>query len=191
MLCALSAWLIASLPAGSHAVSLHISSIGLKDAPDYVNPHLRIIVAPSSASLSSAAAAASTQDTPHLVLSPQSSFHLLVDRVVHLPVSLEQMREDGLSCYVEMRHWKRDKKKVSVRCWALMEVQEMEQAAKRADGAAISGSGGRDGDGAEGSDGAEVCLELYQKPVDFTKKRLNLFSVKKLYLTLSCQVKQQ
>ena len=97
---------------------------------------------------------------------------------MHLPLSLEAMREGGLACYVEMRHWKTDKKKVSVRCWALLEVSEMEQAAKPT------------ADNSDG-EGSEVCLELYQKPVDYRKKRLNLFSVKKLYLTLSCHIKQQ
>ena len=182
----------ATLPAGSHSVSLHISSVGLKDAPDYLNPHLRIILAspstsPASASTTTANQPASVQDTPHLTLSPHSSFHLLVDRTVHLPLSLEAMREGGLSCYVEVRHWKSEKKKVSVRCWALLEVDEMEQAAKRA--AEVGSSeveGELDGGGGEG-----VCLELYQKPVDYRKKRLNLFSVKKLYLTLSCTIKQQ
>ena len=164
-------------------MSLHISSIGLKDAPDYVNPHLCIILA------SPTTPPTSIQDTPHLTLSPHSAVHLLVDRTVHLPVSLEVMRAEGLSCYVEMRHWKTDKKKVSVRCWALMEVGEMEQAAAATRG---DGSGGGDGEsgGVDGV-GGEVCLELYQKPVDFKKKRLNLFSVKKLYLTLSCQIKLQ
>ena len=133
-----------------------------------MNPHLRILLA----SPSTASAPTSVQDTPHLRPSPHSPLQLLVDRTVHLPLSLEAMREAGLSCYVEMRHWKADKKKVSVRCWALLEADEMERAAK-------------------GGEGDEVCLELYQKPVDFKKKRLNLFSVKKLYLTLSCQIKQQ
>ena len=145
----------------------------MKDAPEYINPHLRIILA------SPTSPPTSTQDTPHLVPSSDSPVHLLVDRTVHLPMSLEQMREEGLACYVEMRHWKSDKKKVSVRCWALLEVAEMEQAAKSA------------AEGESGGSGGEVCLELYQKPVDFKKKRLNLFSVKKLYLTLSCQIKQQ
>ena len=186
-LCGVVLCSIASLPAGSHAVCLHISSVGLKDAPEYVNPHLRIILAsPNTSPTSDAHPPASVQDTPHLVLSPHSPFHLLVDRTVHLPLSLEAMRAGGLSCYVEVRHWKTDKKKVSVRCWALLEVDEMEQAAKRAAEAAE-----RDGGTVDGEGGENVCLELYQKPVDFRKKRLNLFSVKKLYLTLSCQIRQQ
>lgn len=29
---------------------------------------------------------------------------------------------------------------------------------------------------------SELCLELYKKPTDFTKKRVNLFTVKPLFL---------
>lgn len=59
--------------------------------------------------------------------------------------------------FFEFIHYKAKKRKQSCRCWALLEMDE------------ITKSG-------------PLVLELYQKPMDPKKKRINLFTVKPLYL---------
>ena len=147
-----------SLPAGCTAISLQLHCIGVKDAAVYVNPHIVVSLASSSGSV------VEQQKTGFLSLSPSQPQHLDIGCVVHLQSSLQAVETGRLRLYLSLCHWKNDKRKVSVRCWAMMESAEWREAASR----------------------EAVVLELYQKPVDWTRKRrLNLFTEKKLYLSLS------
>lgn len=65
----------------------------------------------------------------------------------------------GAAVFFEFVHYKPKKRKKSCRCWALLEMDEVPP-----------------------SGGSALVLELYQKPKDPTRKRINLFTVKELYL---------
>lgn len=65
----------------------------------------------------------------------------------------------GAAVFFEFYHYKPKKRKKSCRCWAMLEMDEV----------ATNGA---------------LVLELYQKPMDPKRKRINLFTVKELYLHL-------
>jgi hypothetical protein len=67
-----------------------------------------------------------------------------------------------LCLFFEFKHFKPAKKKISTRCFALLEAAELAKAQSRS--------------------GQTVCLELYKKPTDFSRKALSLFTIKQLYL---------
>lgn len=69
----------------------------------------------------------------------------------------------GLCLFFEFKHYKPAKKKISTRCFALLESGELERGAQQ----------------------GQVCLELYKKPTDFSRKSLSLFTIKQLYLHLN------
>jgi hypothetical protein len=68
-----------------------------------------------------------------------------------------------LCIFFEYKHYKPQKKKISTRCYAFLEAAELNRAR---------------------SAPPPVCLELYKKPTDFTRKNLSLFTIKQLYLQL-------
>ena len=150
------------LDAGLSSVSLHVSSVGLKDASEYVNPFVHVLVT------SARGPPVEAQATPFLRLSSEDDRALSVDCDVHLSTSLERMASEGLTVFLELRHWKAAKRKVSTRCFALLEPEELRTAAQR----------------------EAVALELYKKPTDWSKKRLGLLSVKPLYLHLAVTITQ-
>jgi hypothetical protein len=140
---------------GQSTFSILIDKIGLKDAQTYIAAHISVVIADSKGSV------LERQDTPNSnKLKPN---YVLFGQSVHIQIPLEEMAK-GHSVFFEFRHYKPKKKKVSVRCFTLMEYDEILKAK---------------------NEGGAICLELYQKPTDFTKKNLKLFTVKKLYLHCS------
>jgi len=78
---------------------------------------------------------------------------------VYLRLSLEDMHALGATIFFEFKHYKPFKKKVSTRCWSFMELGELKK-------------------------DTDTVLEIYHKPTDLRKKKINLHSVKPLYLHL-------
>jgi hypothetical protein len=68
----------------------------------------------------------------------------------------------GSAIIFEFRHFKKEKSKISVKCWAFLEREELKP--------------------------GEHVLELYKKPVDLKRKKLSLFTVKPLYLHLDMAI---
>lgn len=60
-----------------------------------------------------------------------------------------------------------------MRCFSILDSSELKQIRDR---------------GAQPDGGHSVCLELYKKPTDFSKKRLNLHTIKPLYLHLRVEI---
>ncbi|DAZ96451.1 TPA: hypothetical protein N0F65_006497 [Lagenidium giganteum] len=89
------------------------------------------------------------------------ALHVTFSSKVRLGVSLKEMEERGAAVFFEFVHYKLKKRKKSCRCWALLELDELKAGV--------------------------VALELYQKPMDPKRKRINLFTVKDLYLHLRLQ----
>eukprot|EP00930_Biecheleria_cincta_P086870 TRINITY_DN76119_c0_g1_i1.p1 TRINITY_DN76119_c0_g1~~TRINITY_DN76119_c0_g1_i1.p1 ORF type:complete len:319 (+),score=69.15 TRINITY_DN76119_c0_g1_i1:70-1026(+) len=132
-------------------VCLRIDKIGLKDAQEYIDPFIRVIVADSSANI------LDSRDTA--VASDRRATHVVFNQQVYLNVSLEDMTKAGAAIFFEFNHYKPKKKKVSTRCWAFMELSELKV-------------------------DEEMVLEIYHKPTDLKKKKLNLHTEKPLYLHL-------
>ena len=58
----------------------------------------------------------------------------------------------------EFKHFKEGKKKISTKCWAFLEREDLKE--------------------------GRPLLELYKKPTDLKRKRLSLLSIKELYLNV-------
>lgn len=82
--------------------------------------------------------------------------HVIFNHTIYLRISLEDMQRSQCSLFFEFKHYKAKKKKVSTRCWSFMELAELKP-------------------------DIESVLEIYHKPTDLRKKKLNLHSVKQLY----------
>jgi len=140
--------------AGLTTVSIHVEKIGLKDAQTYINALLTVSVAdPNGVVLES-------QDTP--VSNNLRPNYVLFGCNVHIQTPMEEIMQKNLCLFFEFKHYKPAKKKISTRCFALMEARELKVAQER----------------------KQVCLELYKKPTDFSRRHLNLFTIKQLYLHL-------
>jgi len=130
-------------------VNIRIDKIGLKDAQTYIDPFITLIVADPQANI------LDTQDTS--LAKERRPQYVVFDHQLYLNVSYEDMMRRGAAVFFEFKHYKPKKKKVSTRCWAFMELDELK----------------RD---------EEVLLELYQKPTDLKKKKIKLHTEKTLYL---------
>jgi len=133
-------------------VSLRIEKMGLKDAQDYIDPFMTVLVADSRTNL------LDTHDTP--IAKERRATHVIFEHLVCLNISLEEMRKQGAALFFEFKHYKPKKKKISTRCWAFMELDEL-----KCD--------------------EEIVLEIYHKPTDLKKKKINLHSEKPLYLHMT------
>jgi len=142
--------------AGSTTFSITIEKIGLKDAQTYIQPHITVSVADSKGTV------IEKQDTPQTNKSKPN--YVMFGTTVHIQTPLEEFQK-GCSVFFEFKHYKPKKKKISTRCFAFMEYDEILKAK---------------------TGGAPLSLETYQKPTDFTKKKLNLFTIKQLYV--HCQL---
>lgn len=131
----------------------------MKDAESYISPHLTISVSDREGHQSE------PQDTPSSNNLKPNYVHF--GDTIHIQTTLEELQEKGGSVFIEFKHYKPKKKKISTRCFAVLEYDEIVKAKNQ-----------------------QICLELYQKPTDFTKRRLNLFTIKKLYLHLTVQHNQ-
>lgn len=132
-------------------VCFRIEKIGLKDAQEYIDPFMTVLVADARANI------LDSRDTNFA--SERRATHVMFNQQVYLNVSLEDMERSGAAIFFEFKHYKPKKKKISTRCWAFMELTELK----------------RD---------EEIVLEIYHKPTDLKKKKLNLHSEKPLYLHL-------
>jgi hypothetical protein len=136
---------------GVTTISIFIEKIGLKDAQtrSYMDGRITTtVVGPLGNRIGPA------QDTP--VSNRLKPNCVLFGYTVHIQCTLEELK-DGSAIFFEFKHYKPQTKKVSTRCHAFMEKDEIKP-------------------------NSELCLELYKKPTDFTKKRVNLFTVKPLFL---------
>mmetsp|Transcript_11870 Transcript_11870/g.27597 ORF Transcript_11870/g.27597 Transcript_11870/m.27597 type:complete len:323 (-) Transcript_11870:142-1110(-) len=81
---------------------------------------------------------------------------------VTLSQNLEQILP-GSAIFFEFRHYKKQKAKISVKCWGFIEREDLKE--------------------------GRHAVELYKKPTDLRRKRLSLLTVKPLYLHLDCEIK--
>lgn len=83
----------------------------------------------------------------------------------HLPVSIEELqKKEKAGIFFEFKHYKAKKKYNSTRCWTFFELDEI-----------VNG---------------EIRCEWYKKPIDVTRKRIRLHTVKDLFLHLDLKVRE-
>ena len=85
-------------------------------------------------------------------------FHVVFNQDLHFNTPM-RLIENDFGFFFEFKHFKQKKKKVSTKAWCFLELDEI-----------------------NGDSGKEICLEIYKKPTDFSRKTFNLLSVKPLYL---------
>jgi hypothetical protein len=100
-------------------VSLRIEKIGLKDAQEYIDPFMTIMVADPRTNV------LDTHDSP--VARERHATHVIFNHQVYLNVSLEDMMRQQAALFFEFKHYKPKKKKVSTRCWCFMELNELKR----------------------------------------------------------------
>merc|ERR1719375_1334950 len=132
-------------------VCIRIEKIGLKDAQEYIDPFMTVLVADAKTNL------LDTHDTQ--IARERRATHIMFNHQVYLNISLEDMQRQQTALFFEFKHYKPKKKKISTRCWAFMELNELKM-------------------------DEEIVLEIYHKPTDLRKKKLKLHSEKPLYLHL-------
>ncbi|NP_001188030.1 axin interactor, dorsalization-associated protein [Ictalurus punctatus] len=95
------------------------------------------------------------QDTPVSTHKEDTYIHFDVD--VEIQKHLEKLPK-GAAIFFEFKHYKPKKKFTSTKCFAFMEMDEIKP--------------------------GPIVIELYKKPTDFKRKKLNLLTKKPLYLHL-------
>lgn len=139
------------LSPGLTCLVFEIEKIGLKDADVYIDAFITVSVVDSKGNL-----VESSQDTP--ISNRKKAPHVLFGNTVYIQTPLEHL-DSGFAIFFEFKHYKPSKKKISTRCYAFMEKDEVQQS-------------------------NNIQLELYAKPTDLTRKDIRLFTVKQLYMHL-------
>ncbi|CAK0836574.1 unnamed protein product [Prorocentrum cordatum] len=98
-------------------VAIRVDKIGLKDAQEYIDPFMTILVADDKANI------LDTHDIP--VAKGRQPTYCIFEHQIYLNVSFEDMDSRGAALFFEFKHYKPKKKKVSTRCWAFMELAEL------------------------------------------------------------------
>lgn len=141
---------------GTTTLSVRLEKIGLKDATSYIEPRLTVTVVDERG-----VARGVGQDLPPA--GGVRGSHIEFGSTVHLQTPWSELAP-GWAVFFEFKHYKPKKRKVSTRCFAFLEYDEMR----------------------EGVD-SDMVLELYTKPTDFTKRRIRLHTRKPLYLHVRLQ----
>jgi hypothetical protein len=147
---------------GMRFVTLHIEKVGLKDAMRYVDPFISYTLVNERG-----LPMEHQQDTPVSRKLKPLYIDFGVDLFVQTP--LEQW-QPGACIYLELKHYKADKNKISTRCFAVLQKSRLEGV---------------------GASTTTLPLELFKKPTDFTAQtERKPFTVKPLYMHVNVTVKR-
>ncbi|KDO33517.1 hypothetical protein SPRG_19154 [Saprolegnia parasitica CBS 223.65] len=141
---------------GGGRLEIHIEKIGLKDVARYVDPQILVSVYSDDAGYLEPKVelpASSALDPPYI------SF----EHTISLQTPLESLRRQNGAVFFELLHYKKAKRKKSVRCWAMLEMDEVREA-------------------------GPLILELYAKPCDVHRKAVHLLTEKPLYLHVTLRL---
>lgn len=100
-------------------VMLRIEKIGLKDAQEYMDPYMTVMVADSRGVV------VDSHDTP--TAKERQATYVFFNNQVYLNISLQDMQRCEAAIFFEFKHYKPKKKMVSTRCWAFMELRELKR----------------------------------------------------------------
>ncbi|KAK3580872.1 hypothetical protein CHS0354_032933 [Potamilus streckersoni] len=102
---------------GKSVLTIRIEKIGLKDATQYIDPHIQVSVKDSQGS-----DLTSLQDTPVAIAKEDN--YVIFNMDVHIQKSIDSL-PPGYAIFFEFQHYKPKKQTVSTRCWAFMEQDEI------------------------------------------------------------------
>ncbi|OQR80449.1 axin interactor [Thraustotheca clavata] len=133
-------------------LSILIDKIGLKDAERYVDP--QIIV---SCYCDEGGFIEPKQEVPiSTMLDPP---YIGFNHTITLETTMPTLHSRNCVIFFEFVHYKKEKRKKSVRCWTMLELDEIQP--------------------------RQLILELYAKPCDVHRKQIRLLTEKPLYLHLT------
>lgn len=135
-------------------ISITLLKIRLQDPHQYIEPFICVSVKDS---LGQAIRGVAPQDIPYSTKIDDEFVYF--NQVVHLQLPLEALQSAEAAIFLEFKHYKVKKSKQSVKCWSMLEMDELNAV-----------------------NGVEMPLEIYQKPTDFKKKKLTLLTNKAYYL---------
>eukprot|EP00287_Rhodomonas_sp_CCMP768_P023059 CAMPEP_0202827256 /NCGR_PEP_ID=MMETSP1389-20130828/14149_1 /ASSEMBLY_ACC=CAM_ASM_000865 /TAXON_ID=302021 /ORGANISM="Rhodomonas sp., Strain CCMP768" /LENGTH=240 /DNA_ID=CAMNT_0049500633 /DNA_START=96 /DNA_END=818 /DNA_ORIENTATION=+ len=136
-------------------VQVTVDKIGLKDYSVYVDPIIAVSI------VSGGKIVEGTQETN--VSTRREQQHILFGDVIRLKQPFEAILP-GAAIFFEFKHFKAAKEKLSTKCWAFLEREDLHE--------------------------GDHVLELYKKPTDFKRKKLSLLTVKQLYLSIHIKFEQ-
>eukprot|EP00730_Choanoeca_flexa_P015089 TRINITY_DN6840_c0_g1_i1.p1 TRINITY_DN6840_c0_g1~~TRINITY_DN6840_c0_g1_i1.p1 ORF type:complete len:306 (+),score=72.67 TRINITY_DN6840_c0_g1_i1:56-973(+) len=137
---------------GQTNVTIRIERIQLKDPSSYFEPFFTVSVKDVAGK-----DLCEPQDTP-TTNRKDDAIHFTQPVEIQMP--LEDLPPD-CAIFLEFKHFKPRKNKTSVKCFSLLELDELVPSDQ------------------------PVPLEIYAKPTDFKRKRLHLLTEKKMYLWVS------
>ena len=140
---------------GQRVLKIHIQSIGLKDALDYLDPFITVSLrsGPHASQL-----VEPVQSTPYPKHKREAQL-VVFDQAVFILKALDDIPAQA-NIFLEFQHYKPKKDKVSVRCWSMLSYDEfMEEGSKK--------------------------LEIYAKPAEYSAKKFHKHSNKPLYMAVS------
>ncbi|EDQ88913.1 uncharacterized protein MONBRDRAFT_32500 [Monosiga brevicollis MX1] len=135
---------------GKTNITIFIQKIQLKDPSQYIEPYFTISVKDATGK-----DLAAPQDTPPTNRKDNDFIHFT--QPIEIQLALEDLSAD-CAIFLEFKHFKPRKHKTSVKCFSLMELDELIHSAQA------------------------VPLEIYAKPTDFKRRKLHLLTEKKHYL---------
>ncbi|XP_034283773.1 axin interactor, dorsalization-associated protein isoform X3 [Pantherophis guttatus] len=151
---------------GMTLLTIKIEKIGLKDAGQCIDPYITVSVKelPCLDSLQDLTCENSylngidltpVQDTPVASRKEDTYIHFNVD--IEIQKHVEKLTK-GAAIFFEFKHYKPKKRFTSTKCFAFMEMDEIKA--------------------------GPIVIELYKKPTDFKRKKLQLLTKKPFYLHL-------
>ncbi|XP_075252100.1 uncharacterized protein LOC142344381 [Convolutriloba macropyga] len=143
---------------GETLLSITILRVALKDATKTLDSYWTVSVKDSKGLDVDV-----IQETPSCGLIKDN--FITFDSTVHIQKHLEALPANW-AIFLELKHFKKEKQLHSVKCWAMLESDEISTTEKK----------------------QEVICELYKKPTDFKRKKLSLLTSKELYLYLFIKI---
>jgi len=141
---------------GKTYILLKIEKIAIKDAQELIDPYLTISVRNLSGK-----DITMPQSTP--IATHKDSDFIHFSSMVHIQKPIEYLPY-GFAIFLEFKHYKPSKKKTSLKCYSVLERDELKEETKTA-------------------------LELYKKPLDVRRKKLKLLTSKELYLYIETDLR--
>jgi hypothetical protein len=150
-----------NFPPGQTGISIRIEKIQLQNAVQYLEPTITVSIYDKDGRV---VAGGGPQVTPPCsriepAISPdqkEQSEYLVFNTEVHLQLPLHLIPKSA-AVFFELKHFKAAKSRVSTKCFSFLEHDEIERP-------------------------GAIPMELYQKPSDYKRRKLNLMTDKEHYL---------
>lgn len=145
-----------NIQSGHTYLKLYIYKIGLKDIEIYNKPQITVNLVNKNNS--------SIVESYNIYSNGMcKNQHIYFQQDIYIQCDLQSIEYNQYVLFIEFKHFKQDKNKISTRCYSIIEYNEITKSMNN----------------------GNICLELYKKPVDYTLKRIQLHTIKPLYMHCS------